>query len=77
MTVTNVGLNGALNSAVQGLQKASREIAEVAQDVAENGVEGLEQNIVDLQVSKIAFKANLAVIRTVDETTGELLDILA
>lgn len=69
------GLQSALTSSVQGLQKASQKIADVAQDVAENGVVGLERNITDLLQAKTSFKANAAVIRSVDETQDRLLDI--
>ena len=78
MEVTNSGgISLALNTAVEGLRKASKDVADVAQDVAENGVEGFERNFVELALAKLQFKANAAVIRTADEMTDRLLDILA
>lgn len=72
----NSGLAGALNSSVQGLQRASRSLSETAQDIAVNGVDGLERNVADLILARTSFKANAAVIRTVEETQDRLLDIL-
>lgn len=71
------GLGSAFNYAREGLDKASRETARVAQDVAENGIEDLDRNIVSLTLAKNAFKANAVVLRTADELANDLLDILA
>ncbi len=71
------GLSTAFHFAREGMDKATREVARVAQDVAEKGIEDLDRNIVSLILSENAFKANAVVIRTADEMTEDLLDILA
>ena len=70
------GINSALGAAVQGLRNANQDLGRIAQDVAENGADGLERNLADLITTRTAFKANAAVARAVSETTGRVLDIL-
>ncbi len=70
------GIHGALTNAVQGMNRAGQETARIAQSVAENGIDGLDRNLVDLTLQKVAFKANVAVARTADEMSDALLDII-
>ena len=64
-------------SALRAIQEANKSVAEVAQDVAENGSQGLAENVVTLIQAETAVKANAEVIRTVNEIEDEVLDILA
>ena len=65
-------------TAQYGMLAASRRFEGSAERVARQGVEvDLGAEIVDQLVAKTEFSANLAVIRTAREMSGELLDILA
>jgi hypothetical protein len=64
-------------TSVRAIKEASESIAEVAQNVAENGAEGLADDIVKLTMAETAIKANVAVARTAAEMEDEVLDILA
>ncbi len=64
-------------TALQRLEKASRDVAEVARDVAEGGVENLAENMTELKLAETVFRANAAVVRVADEMEGKLLDITA
>lgn len=64
-------------SALKAIHDANRSVAEVAQDVAERGGEGLAENVVKLTTAEIAAKAAAEVLRTAAEIEDETLDILA
>ncbi|ODT62352.1 flagellar basal body rod C-terminal domain-containing protein [Phenylobacterium sp.] len=68
-------------TAQYGLLAASRRFEDSASRVARMGVEGenvdLAAEVVQQITAKTEFSANLAVIRTAQDMTGELLDILA
>ncbi len=50
-------------------------INRIAENIASNGVNNLEENFVDLIENENNFKANIKVIQTKDEMLGSLLDI--
>ena len=50
-------------------------INQIAENIALNGVDNLEENFVDLIENENNFKANIKVIQTKDEMLGSLLDI--
>ena len=68
-------------TAQYGLLAASRRFEASASRVARMGVESenvdLAAEVVQQITAKTEFSANLAVIRTAQDMTGELLDILA
>ena len=64
-------------TALRAIQEANKTIADVAQNVAENGAVGLVEDVVTLTQAEHAAKANAAVIRTAAELEDEVLDILA
>ncbi|WP_374654286.1 flagellar basal body rod C-terminal domain-containing protein [Phenylobacterium sp.] len=68
-------------TAQYGLLAASRRFDASASRVARMGVEGenvdLASEVVEQISAKHQFSANLSVIRTAQDMTGELLDILA
>jgi flagellar hook protein FlgE len=68
-------------TAQYGLLAASRRFEASASRVARMGVEGenvdLAAEVVQQINAKTEFSANLSVIRTAQDMTGELLDILA
>lgn len=64
-------------TSLRAIQEAGRTIADVAQNVAENGAEGLVEDVVTLRQAEIAVKANAEVIRTAAELEDEVIDILA
>ncbi|WP_303977169.1 hypothetical protein [Dongia mobilis] len=67
--------NSTISTAIEGLKKASAQIEESAQNVAEGSLDPAD--IVSLSLAATSFKANAAVIRTENETTQALLDITA
>ena len=73
--MSTISLLGAIPTALAGLNRASNQAAGAAANIATGDVE--PQDIVDLKLSSIAFRANAAVIRTADETEKQLLDIIA
>ena len=72
MTIT--ATNG-YASAVQGLSRASATAGSAAARIASGEIE--PRPIVELKTAEHAFKANAAVLRTLDEMNDRLLDILA
>ena len=67
--------NSTISTAIEGLKKASAQIEESAQNVAEGSLDPAD--IVSFSLAATSFKANAAVIRTENETTQALLDITA
>ncbi len=57
-----------LNQYEQGINKA-------AEDIATNGIDNIENDMVDLIENKTGFKANLVVMDVENELLGTLLDI--
>ena len=77
MEIFSFPLPSPIVTALQGMEKASHHLAEVAQDVAESGVENLAENMTELKLAKTVFRANAAVVRTADDMENALLDIIA
>ena len=76
MAVGSVNPAGILGTAVQGLNKAYRDVAEVARDVADNGVDNLDRNLVKLTLAEVQAAANIAVVRATDDMADRLLDLI-
>jgi hypothetical protein len=63
--------------ASNGLNSASYALANTAQKIAgPDGLNNLAQNAVDLSSEKISFKADALLLKTANQMTGTLLDIL-
>jgi flagellar basal body rod protein FlgC len=66
-----------ITNALGGLNNASNQINKSANNIANAGVTNdgasLPQDIIDIKISEIAYKANLAVIETANELTDTLL----
>lgn len=66
----------AINTAIGGIQNASRNIAKAANNIADPSQQDRQiEDIVDIKVNEAAFKANVAVVKAVDETQDELLKL--
>ncbi|MDP6351192.1 MAG: hypothetical protein QF926_09725 [Alphaproteobacteria bacterium] len=75
MVVSNI--QSAFASSVEGIKSAQSDVAKAAQDIAENGIDGFQNNITTLLTAKTQAKANAAVLSAASKTTGTLVDILA
>jgi flagellar hook protein FlgE len=66
----------AIGIALQGLGFANRQVEQSAAKIA-NPQEGadLTEEIVNMKVAETSYKANLAVVKTTDEMSDELLHI--
>lgn len=64
-----------ISTAIEGLKKAQSTVEDAAQNIAEGSLN--PEDIISLSVAALNFKANVAVIKTENETTKSLLDIKA
>jgi hypothetical protein len=66
----------AINTALGGIQKASYNIGKAANNIADPAKQNnMVEDIVDIKTNEIAFKANVSILKTIDETQNELLKI--
>ena len=73
MDVSSLG--SAAQSAIQGLKKAEDQTLQAAQNIAEGSLN--PEDVVSLSLAAANFKANAAVLKSTDEQTKSLLNILA
>jgi len=73
MDVSSLG--SAAQSAIEGLKRAEEKTLQAAQSIAEGPVDPAD--IVSLSLAALDFKANVAVLKSTDEQTKSLLDIVA
>ena len=66
-----------LQNALRAINEAQRTVAEVAQNVAEGGTDGLAEDLITLTTAEIQAKAAIEVARTATEMDREVIDILA
>ncbi len=66
-------------NALQGLQAASKEVADKAERISNSFVSGEDptSDIVDLKQAEHAFKANAKILKVADQLDQDVLDILA
>lgn len=69
----------AITSALSGLNKASTQVDQAAQRIAQSGTNGASQSdiiedVVDIKVAETSYKANIAVLKVADELSQELLN---
>jgi hypothetical protein len=68
----------AISHAAQGLDAGFERLSQAADRIARNGAaDGLAGNMLDMLKARHNVRANVAVVRTSDEMTGTLLDVLA
>ncbi len=71
-------MSGAIDQAVQGIRAGFDRLDQAAGRIARDGAEGdLAGNVVELMRARQDVRANASVLRTVDETIGTLIDVLA
>lgn len=68
-------LSGASQTAIEGLKKAEEKTLQAAQNIAEGSLN--PEDVVQLSLAAADFKANVAVLKSSDEMTKSLLDIVA
>jgi len=72
---TNASVTNATSTAVNGLKRVEKQLQDTAQNVASGSLD--PKDAVDLSTEATAFKANVAVVKTADEMTKSLLDVVA
>jgi flagellar basal body rod protein FlgC len=66
----------AINSALSGLQSASKQVNKSAQNIAEGGTDGrIIEDVVDIKLAETAYKANVKTIQIAQELSEELIRI--
>ena len=68
-------LGSASHTAIEGLKRAQEKTEQAAQNIAEGSLN--PEDIVSLSLAAQDFKANVSVLKSQDETTKALLDIVA
>ncbi|MEZ5831309.1 MAG: hypothetical protein R3D05_09010 [Dongiaceae bacterium] len=68
-------LGSAAQSAIEGLKRAEDKTQKAAQNIAEGALN--PEDVVSLSLAAVDFKANAAVLKSVNEQTKSLLDIIA
>jgi len=68
-------LGSASHTAIEGLKRAQEKTQQAAQNIAEGSLN--PEDVVALSLAAADFKANVAVLKSEDEMTKSLLDIVA
>lgn len=68
-------LGSAAQVAIEGLKKAEEKTQQAAQNIAEGSLN--PEDVVSLSLAAADFKSNVAVLKTQDDLTKSLLDIVA
>ena len=69
-------MNDVSSIALSGIRTATARFEGSASRVAQNPYADLPSELVDRKLAEFAFKANVAVLKTANEMTKSLLDIL-
>ena len=72
-SIVGIGLKGVLS----GLERAAKAASEASQALSPNGSGDLVTPLVELKQAELQTKASAQVIKTGDELTQSVLDILA
>ncbi|HVJ40715.1 MAG TPA: hypothetical protein VM639_04430 [Dongiaceae bacterium] len=72
---TNASVTNATNTAVNGLKRVQQQLDSTAQNIASGSLD--PKDMVDLSTEANSFKANVAVVKTADEMTKSLLNVVA
>lgn len=70
-------MNSVTAISLAGLQSAAARLQQSAERVASDQNADLPKEIVEQKMAEYAFKANLIALRTANEMTKQMLDILA
>ena len=70
-------MNSVTSISLAGLQAAAARLEQRAQRVASDRNADLPKEVVEQKMAEHAFKANLIALRTANEMTKQMLDILA
>lgn len=73
MEITSLG--SAAQSAIEGLKRAEERTLQAAENIAEGSLN--PEDVVSLSLAALDFKANAAVLKSANEQTRSLLDIVA
>ena len=73
MEVSSLG--SAAQAAIQGLKKAEDQTQQAAENIAQGSLD--PEDIVSLSLAALGVKANAAVLKSTNEQTKSLLDMLA
>ncbi len=77
-SILSIATNGLLQNARTVHETADRIVRQPITDATgETSDTDLARSIVDLKVAETGFRANASIVRTADEMSGTLLDILA
>ncbi len=68
-------LGSASQVAIEGLKRAEEKTLQAAQNIAEGSLN--PEDVVSLSLAAADFKSNVAVLKTQDDMTKSLLDIVA
>jgi hypothetical protein len=68
-------LGSAAQAAIQGLKKAQDQTQQAAENIAQGSLD--PEDIVSLSLAALGVKANAAVLKSTNEQTKSLLDMLA
>ncbi len=63
-----------LQTAVQGLRRAEAQAGQAARNIVERPLD--VQDVADLKIAEVAFKANAQVVKVAQDMNDHLLDIL-
>lgn len=74
-SATNATVSNATATAVNGLKRAQQQLDDTAQNIASGSLD--PKDIVDLSLAANSFKANVAVVKTADEMSKSLLNVVA
>jgi hypothetical protein len=72
-----VVMDSVTSISLAGLQSAAARLEASAQRVASDRDGDLPMEVVEQKMAEVAFKANLIALRTANEMTKQMLDILA
>jgi flagellar hook protein FlgE len=72
---TNATVTNATTAAVNGIKRNEQQLDDTAQNIASGSLD--PKDAVDLSTEANSFKANVSVLKTSDEMTKSLLNIVA
>ena len=70
----NLTTGDILQTAVQGLRRAEAQAGQAARNIVECPLD--VQDVADLKIAEVAFKANAQVVKVAQDMNDHLLDIL-
>ena len=70
----NLTTGDILQTAVQGLRRAEAQAGQAARNIVERPLD--VQDVADLKIAEVAFKANAQVVKVAQDMNDHLLDIL-